>query len=100
MDAKHYFDAQTKMDAKQYFDTQVALLRLSKEIRALPLTDFIRALSILETKIVDLPPEANSNRRKAVDNMTAVKRLAQSMVLVQEAGAELDKSLTAKPESK
>jgi hypothetical protein len=87
------------MDGKEYLATQIAILEVSKRIRPLNLKGFIEALGELQGRVsVSGTEETAKLQRRALDNMSAVKWLAQNMLLVQEAAVELDKTLIAPAE--
>lgn len=70
------------MKRKDYISTQAQLLILAQAVNNLPLCEFIEAITRAETIGPIIDP---TTYLAAVDNMTAIKHLAQSLVPFKEA---------------
>lgn len=75
------------MERSAYINTQVKLLEVCQQVKQMDLTGFIDAISAAE-------PLVNPGLyQRGIKPLSGIKRVAQNLILVQEAYAELEKGM-------
>lgn len=69
------------MNGKEYMQTQMALVQIGKQVKALKLDEFLRAIKNAESAAPILDPTLF---RRAQENLQAIKELAESFKTVQD----------------
>lgn len=75
------------MTAKEYMDAQVQIIMIGQAASRIDLDSFLKAI---ERALILAPTEKPALYGKASANLTAIKKLAESLVAVKQAQGELN----------